>query len=241
MDTRTDNSEGVVELPIHIQRTELGEGEVVESFSVECPISAGATPLEHCLSCVRFRDLHVGEDRGKMTLWCEAPAVPLEAPEEGCLAALLEEIPLKEVMQSSVICVDPSLGVEELAEVLHRNERRAAPVVDEDGGLLGFVSKSDLVRGRARRAGAFPDPERFPPDCLGLTVEDIMSSPGVMLCENATLDDAMHLLVERDLQRIPVLAMNGSVIGILESNDLLRWVLSMANSVSTRDPEEAEG
>jgi manganese-dependent inorganic pyrophosphatase len=55
------------------------------------------------------------------------------------------------VLDATVPLVGPEDLVEEIAEDMLATPHREAIVVDHDGGLLGVVTRTDLVRGRRRR------------------------------------------------------------------------------------------
>jgi len=51
-----------------------------------------------------------------------------------------------EVMASPVICADPVTDIRRIARVLLDTGLPALPVVDESGGLVGIVSRGDILR-----------------------------------------------------------------------------------------------
>ncbi len=52
---------------------------------------------------------------------------------------------IKEVMTTRVVTVTPSTPFKEAVEVLAAHKVAAAPVVDEDGWVVGVVSEADLL------------------------------------------------------------------------------------------------
>ena len=60
---------------------------------------------------------------------------------------------VSEVMTSPAVTVHPSTDVAEAAETLITRGFKSMPVVDEHHRLLGVVSRSDLIRSRAREDG----------------------------------------------------------------------------------------
>jgi CBS domain-containing protein len=59
--------------------------------------------------------------------------------------ALLAQ-PVSEVMVSPVPCVSPDTDLRRLAQALLDTGLQGLPVVDADGRLLGFVSRSDILK-----------------------------------------------------------------------------------------------
>ncbi len=58
-----------------------------------------------------------------------------------------------DIMNSAVVTVGPDATVRQLARILSVGEISGAPVVDEEGALVGVVSATDLVRLAADDAG----------------------------------------------------------------------------------------
>jgi CBS domain-containing protein len=98
---------------------------------------------------------------------------------------------------------DASATAREAGEALARAEVRAVLVV-EDGRLVGVVTRKTLVRAVV---AAGLDPGSTP---LGSIAEE----PYLTLDADMPLDDAFHLLEERDLERVPVLE-QGRLVGVL--------------------------
>jgi CBS domain-containing protein len=59
---------------------------------------------------------------------------------------------VEEVMQEAVVTVTPEATVRELLKILVRNQISGVPVVSEDGGIVGVVSTTDVIRLGAREA-----------------------------------------------------------------------------------------
>lgn len=53
---------------------------------------------------------------------------------------------VRDVMLSPVICADPVTDIRRIARVLLETGLSALPVVDEAGGLVGIVSRGDILR-----------------------------------------------------------------------------------------------
>ncbi len=55
-------------------------------------------------------------------------------------------IKVKDAMQSDVITVKRTNSIHEAARVLRENRISGAPVVDDDGKLVGIISEGDIMR-----------------------------------------------------------------------------------------------
>jgi CBS-domain-containing membrane protein len=195
---------------------------------VVCPVTGRTTPLERCEACARRVELRESPE-GPVLRCRAAPGEAAAARAEGLssIDARLEETKVRDVMMRDVVCVDDDLTLDELAQVFQRTGVRIAPVVDDDGLLLGMVSTNDLVRGGDRLEGDRDRATAFPPACLGVLVEDVMTPQVVSLFESATLAEALRVFAARGLHRIPVVTAAQQVVGILSVTDLLRWMAAV--------------
>jgi CBS domain-containing protein len=106
--------------------------------------------------------------------------------------------------------LDSGASAQEAGETLSRDEVRAV-LVCEDGRLVGIVTRKTLVRGVVA-AGLDPRTAR-----LG----DLAEEPYLTLDADMPLDDAFHLLEERDLERVPVLE-GRELVGVLSRGAVQR-------------------
>ena len=149
----------------------------------------------------------------------------------------------RDVMQTHVISVAPTLLLVDLADLLIRERISGVPVVD-DGDLVGHVSRSDLVRaGSLERslAGALAevaDPPEFapaeePPLVASLanlapalqakTVRDIMVTEVVTVGPETPLIEVARTLLARHLHRVLVTE-GATVRGVISTLDLVRLI-----------------
>ena len=110
---------------------------------------------------------------------------------------------IREVMTRNVVSVPVKTPVGEIAALLNQGHVPSAPVVDDDGHVLGMVSEVDLIR----RPGA--------------TAGEVMSSRVISVTEDMELAEVKQLFVNQRLRSVPVLA-DGRLVGIVTRADLLR-------------------
>jgi CBS domain-containing protein len=227
------DGEKVAHCPVQVRSTEYSEGETMEARSVRCPISKDSMSLEHCLSCERYAAL-VSRPEGEASLWCRVPVAALEGPTApGEWVRTLEQTPVTEIMTSKVTCVDSELNLDEVAHIFEKKHIHAAPVVEDEGVLIGIVSKSDLVRGYSTEdeEDEFGQDGHFPPNCVGVIVDGIMTTDVAKLRETASLAEAARLFSTRDVHHLPVVTKDEVVVGIVSVTDLVRWIASQLESV----------
>jgi len=127
------------------------------------------------------------------------------------LAALAADPPrpctARDLMSSPVHTVTPRTTLRALRASLSAWHHTGAPVVDE-GRLLGIVSHRDVDA--ADRHGKLDRP-----------VSSRMSRDVITVTPDTPLDDALTLMEQRDVGRLPVLA-EGRLLGILTRTDVLR-------------------
>lgn len=131
-----------------------------------------------------------------------------------------------DVMTREVISVrtDTPL-VDTLAALLDRGFR-ALPVVDAQDHVEGIITNGDLVE----RGGLHARLELL--DALGSrpldprqelrTAADVMTTPVVSIGPDAPLRDAVHLMVQDGVKRLPVVDTEGRLVGMLSRVDVLR-------------------
>lgn len=230
---RTGNEETTAHFPVQVRSTEYAEGETAEARSVRCAISKGSVPLEHCMNCERCVAL-VSRLDGDSSLSCRVPVDSIGARSTASdLGTRLRTTPVSEVMTAKVTCVDRELNLDELAHVFEKKHIRAAPVVEDEGVLVGMVSKSDLVRGCADddEEDAFDEGGHFPPNCVGVIVDGIMTTDVARLRETASLAEAARVFASRGVHHIPVVTKDDIVVGMLSVMDLARWIASQPESL----------
>ena len=120
-----------------------------------------------------------------------------------------------EVMDRTPPVVEARTTVAELAAQLARPgsaaSRRQATLIAQDGALAGIVTRGDLLRAqRAQDAGT-------------MTVVRAGTADPVTVFPDQTLDEAMNLMLQRDIGRLPVVARGESrkIVGYLGRAEIL--------------------
>jgi CBS domain-containing protein len=109
----------------------------------------------------------------------------------------------RDIMTPDPVTLEPQTSVHEAAQILADNRISGAPVCGPDG-LVGIVSEYDLIA----RSGS--------------TVREVMTREVVSVPEAATIDRVRALLVTQRLKRVPVVADNGQLVGLISRADLVR-------------------
>ena len=133
-----------------------------------------------------------------------------------------------DVMSREVIAVNPDTSLRTAAELMLEHAISGMPVVDDEGQLLGMVSKTDLVR---HRLASEDDGDVMLPAGQhlldGTTVEDVMTQHVLIVPEKASLTEAAKLMVNAGVHRVPVVSTRGVLAGLVTTSDIVRWVAGL--------------
>lgn len=148
------------------------------------------------------------------------------------------DTPVREIMITDVVTFHPDDRVEEAMRLMVDRNVDGAPVVDEQGNLVGMLSNSDLIVQESELhfptvlsfLGATVEfgHKHFEEDlrkALGSKVSDVMSSKPVTITEDDTIERAATLMHEKDVSRLPVVR-DGKLVGLVSRNDVLRAILA---------------
>lgn len=140
-------------------------------------------------------------------------------------------------MTTDVLAFRPDTPVTEAMEAMVARGVSGAPVVDDDGRVVGVVSTGDLIVREANVHGPtvisilgalipLPSSERHYLEdlhkALGATVGDVMNDEPVTIGPEATLEEAATLMHDRGVSRLPVVDDEGRLVGIISRADIVR-------------------
>ncbi len=120
----------------------------------------------------------------------------------------------KDVMTTKVISMPPDTNIYKAIGILVDNKISGAPVVDDNGTLLGIVTEKDLLVSL---------------DFVGekninlITVEEIMTRDIITYKEDSIMKNISAELVRRNIKRVPIIK-DGKIVGIVSRRDILRGV-----------------
>jgi predicted transcriptional regulator len=143
----------------------------------------------------------------------------------------------KDIMTREVITVNENATVRELATLLLMNSISGAPVVNEDGGVIGVVTESDLIFQNKKvhlpTAVAILDafvflerPEKMEKELkkiAGSKVGDICSHDLVSVTPETGLEELATLMAEKKIHTLPVME-QGKLVGVIGKSDIIRTI-----------------
>jgi CBS-domain-containing membrane protein len=133
-------------------------------------------------------------------------------------------------MSTPVVSVGEHARYRHIAELLHEHQLTAVPVLTEDRRVLGIVSEADLLRKQERHE----HPDKTPgwqwhpaarTKAEALTASGLMTSPAVTIGPDELLGTAARVMGAHHINQLPVVAADGTVIGVVSRTDLLQVYL----------------
>ncbi len=146
--------------------------------------------------------------------------------------------PLRSVMTTEVVTLRAGQTIAEAADVLAEHNIGAAPVLGDDGTVIGLLRDEDLLFTEARLhapttiavlgvdftlPGAIRRYDEELRKAVGATVRDIMEPNFPQLGSDATIEDAATLMHEGDVTHVVVVA-DAKAVGIVARGDLVRFL-----------------
>lgn len=115
-----------------------------------------------------------------------------------------------EIMNREIFSLRPNEPVEGSLDYLFALGLTAAPVLDQHGTPVGFLSLQDVLTRKK-----------------GTKVADRMTSPAVSVPEKATVESAAHFMAQRDLRHAPVVDRGGHAVGVISLKDIVKALLGL--------------
>lgn len=116
---------------------------------------------------------------------------------------------VSKAMHGKASWVSADTPVNEVARIMQKDDIGALPVGKEDR-LVGMITDRDIA---TRVVAAGLDPQKT-------TAEEVMSE-GIVFCRTTeTVEDAIHLMDQRKIRRLPVLDEKKRLVGMLSLGDI---------------------
>ncbi|MBO8183380.1 MAG: CBS domain-containing protein [Archaeoglobus sp.] len=152
-----------------------------------------------------------------------------------------------DIMVTNVISFKPNDRVADVIETLRKHRISGAPVVDEDGKVVGVISEADIVKLNSlielpeieinpfnpfsfleihnywKKVGKIPEKIKKRQETLtNGSVNDVMSKKPVTISPEASISEAARIMRKKDFNRLPVVDKQGKLIGIVARQDIIR-------------------
>jgi len=119
---------------------------------------------------------------------------------------------IAEVMTQRPRAVTAQMGVREAARLMDEEDVGSLPVVDEGERLIGIVTDRDVA---VRVVGRGLDAE-------ATVVGDVATRDVVAVTPEHDLDDALRLMAQEQVRRVPVVVRENQLVGMVAQADVAR-------------------
>lgn len=166
----------------------------------------------------------------------------------------MENVKVREIMETNVVTIDPDATVRELAEILAKNNISGLPVVDKAGGLLGVVTEGDVILEDAELH--FPHYIQFLDSIIylesvrkfeerlrkavGVKVGDVMSTDLLTVDPDMSVRQVATIMADNNVNRVPVME-NDRLVGIVARADIVRAIAEFGRSVEAAAEDDSTG
>ena len=118
---------------------------------------------------------------------------------------------IQEIMTSNPSTIEPNQSVVEAARIMKQEDAGVVPVT-ENGRLTGMVTDRDIA---IRVVAEGKDPQ-------STTVGEVASTNLVTLDPQQDLDEALRLMAQHQVRRLPVVEEDGRLVGVVAQADIAR-------------------
>lgn len=144
----------------------------------------------------------------------------------------------KDIMTTDVITVSPGTTIEEFARMLAGHKISGAPVVDDNGDLIGIVTENDLISQNKRlhiptimrlfdayiMLESLAKIEKEIKRMAASTVGEICTKNVITVTENTPVDEVATIMSEKKVHLIPVVE-GRKISGIIGKIDIIKGMV----------------
>jgi CBS-domain-containing membrane protein len=140
-----------------------------------------------------------------------------------------------DIMRRDIHTVFPETPVMDIIHIIDANDVQRVAVIDAEGRFLGLISDKDLFSVFSKHSEGIwelfvrnlPLMEKRKkaetvPDIMNKTAKDVMNTECITVLENASIDEAIGIIVSQGIKRLPVLDVEGKFKGLVSRESLMR-------------------
>lgn len=136
---------------------------------------------------------------------------------------------VRDAMTQDVFSVNKFDDITHVVKLLAEKNISGLPVIDRENRVVGMVSEADVVSTvGATRSHTFKDllkhvlGHQFPEKKMGHIVGDIMTAPAITITDDAEISEAVRLMDERRIRRLPVIDKAQKLVGLISRADIVK-------------------
>jgi CBS domain-containing protein len=149
---------------------------------------------------------------------------------------MLANVLVKDFMTTDPVTIAATATIEDAIRVMEENNISGLPVVDDQGTLVGILSEGDLLSRESPMKPPlflsllggviyFESPSQFHQHMkksLGMLVQDLMTAKPIVTKPDLPLTQAAQIILDRKVNRLPVVDDRGHLVGIITRHDLVQ-------------------
>jgi CBS domain-containing protein len=148
----------------------------------------------------------------------------------------------QEIMTPEPVCAVPATTIRQLARLFEENDISGCPVVDQQGKVIGVVSKTDLIRRCSEGTADIPPAYLFEIVCeqgegdgdsagVGgrgvmpeplICVQDFMTESAVTVRPRTPVHEVAAMMSDKHIHRVVVVDGEHFPLGVITAMDILR-------------------
>jgi CBS domain-containing protein len=130
-----------------------------------------------------------------------------------------------ELMSTEVVTASTEMNLKEVARLMLGHQISGVPIIDDDQRLIGIVTEADIIHQESLRAGGdrlgILKPAPGNNDTTPTTAGEAMSGHVVTTAPEVDHTVAARLMETRGVKRLPVVDVDGRVVGIISRSDIM--------------------
>jgi CBS domain-containing protein len=134
---------------------------------------------------------------------------------------------LKDVMNKNVTVVGPDISLKEAARVMYE-KHIGSLIITEDEKIVGILTQTDVLKAIALEK-----------DLETTLVEEVMNKKVATIDYEKSVEDAVNLMIEQRIKRLPVIK-EGKLVGIITASDIItvepKLITGIASLLSMKIP-----
>ena len=142
----------------------------------------------------------------------------------------------KDIMTTDVIVANKNDIIANVANLLIKEKIGGLPVVDEENKVVGIISETDIMKKESHVDSPrmlnfiqgiifLDDMKKFEDEMRPIAaykVEDLMSKDIITVNENDTFDYVANVMINKSINRVPVVDENNFLKGIICRYDIIK-------------------
>ena len=142
----------------------------------------------------------------------------------------------KDIMTTDVIVANKNGIIANVANLLIKEKIGGLPVVDEENKVVGIISETDIMKKESHVDSPrmlnfiqgiifLDDMKKFEDEMRAIAaykVEDLMSKDIITVNENDTFDYVANVMINKSINRVPVVDENNFLKGIICRYDIIK-------------------